>query len=219
MLQSQARALLVIFLSVCLIFFHSFVAYADDIYSWQDSSGVIVFGENPPANARSLKRLSQRPLSRYSSDKIISGFRVKPKSSEENNASSLQGSLRQENFSYDPTRSRLDSKSPKKAGGKNGILKSARLSYQDPSVQTNERGEVISCSVTLKNEGAVTASKISVQLTFPDGSFLSTIGPDKLEPTREGIYGIPSSSLPLKLNLGNSPKPEEVKPEVLLSYE
>ena len=62
-------------------------SYADTAYSWRDENGRIVFGNKPPANKSTGAKKVSATLSKYSSNKMFSHYRVKPKTLSDNNLS------------------------------------------------------------------------------------------------------------------------------------
>ena len=58
-------------LIILLILSNLNLCYAQNSYSWIESDGNTVYGTNPPENAREIKNLKTRKLSKYSSKKLL----------------------------------------------------------------------------------------------------------------------------------------------------
>ena len=180
-------------------------------YTWKDSSGRIFFGSKPPKNALDVKKVSAPPISRYSSDKVISGFGVKNKKS----ISDARASLGLKGLEPIVEKSIKSAKDNIKLKGKPPHLK-----YEEPKLTLNDLSEVTACDVSIKNQGKSEATDIVVQLTFPDGTFISAQGPEKLKAEEKATYSLPANSVPLRLSTKSGEKLslDTAKPEVMVSY-
>ena len=184
------------------LFFVVEIARAEDVYSWHDSRGNVFFGSNPPKNAVDLKKVGPHKISRYSSERVVNGFKVSDKNS----------------------RGILKKSSGNTAGAGNAPRikgSPAHLTYESPIITFNDRGEITSCAVEVSNEGKSLAADVLVQMTFPDGTFITAVGPEKLKAGEQSNFGLPENSVPLRISLkGNEhPTAETVKPEITISYQ
>ena len=65
-------------------------------YSWKDSSGRTIYGTKPPKNARVIEPLQTKPISRYSSKKMLARLgwekrsAIREKAIKQNNAKSKE---------------------------------------------------------------------------------------------------------------------------------
>lgn len=198
--------------SVLHIFFVAPYAFAQEVYSWTDSKGNLVFGSRPPKNAPDLKKVGPHVISKYSSEKVVNGFKVRDKNSpnkynpEKYNRASLKKNAG--GLSSNPD-------SPRIKGNP------AHLTYKSPLIKLNAKGEITSCQVQVTNEGKSLASDVVVQMTFPDGTFITASGPDKIKPNDQTDFELPASSVPLRISQKGEVQPtvESVKPEITVSYQ
>lgn len=220
-------------------------AGAEDLFQWRDSRGNLVFGSKAPKGATEVRKVKSAPISRYSSDRLVSSLRNRSGSSSSGTTpSALSAVVRQKKESSSQESVSASSQTPSEVTpsakkGKKSSAKTARarledkpsrakalsghalLNYQQPVLTVNEKSEVTSCSVEVRNEGGTPANRIVLQLAFPDGSFVTSIGPDSLASGEKAIYALPSKSIPLKLVTFSGPPytAESAKPEVIVSYE
>ena len=198
--------------SILHILFVAPHVFAQEVYSWTDSKGNLVFGSRPPKNAPGLKKVGPHVISKYSSEKVVNGFKVRDKSSP---SKFSQGKYSRASLKKNNSGIPVSPDSPKIKGNP------AHLTYKSPVIKLNEKGEITSCLVQVTNEGKSLASDIVVQMTFPDGTFITASGPDKIKPSEQTDFGLPSSSVPLRISQkgGIQPTVESVKPEITVSYQ
>ncbi len=200
-LPQQAIALL------ALVFLFVSPCSAEDAYSWKDKSGRTVYGSKPPKGAQGVSSLKTNSLSRYSSDKVLKRLGW----SEEANRAKL-------NAEAENTDSELaiPDEEPEVAP-----LSPAELKASSPNVQRNDTGDILGCSVEVRNEGGLSANSVSVSFSFPDGTLVPGVGPEEIAPNSKASYKIPDELLPFSTtnNLDDQPVAEAVVPSVIIDSE
>lgn len=182
----------------CIAFFLGLVlmgqqqARAETVYSWQDGSGRTNFGSKPPADARNVQPLSSNRVSRYSSDKVISRFRLGVPDT----------ALHEETIALEPLAQEPES--------------DTALQAASPRMTQNDKKEITACSVVVKNTSTEVVANISVAFEFPDGTFVPGLGPSSIAAQQEATYEVAANQLPLAvvLPVGSDGDVEDIKPEV-----
>ncbi len=161
-------------------------AVAEPAYSWVGADGRTYFGSKPAKNAKSVKKLNTKPLSRYSTDKMLKRLgwdeqRREAQGAVRNEAGTQLGSL----GTPEPEVSDADA--------------TTELEHDEVQISTTAEGAIASCSVSIKNNSATPYSGISVAFELIDGTLVPGEGPDSLGASASAEYVMPADLLPLTL--------------------
>lgn len=179
-----------------MITFISEPTWAEDAYSWKDKYGTLFYGDNPPENAIDVHPLKTKPLSRYSSDKLLDSY----------------GKTKEEVIPAPTTnkKSKLDEIVDAVTGL---VIDKKDLEQLDLAVEHNAQGQITKCEVSIKNNSSVNAGGVVVSFEFEDGSILPGSGPDTIMSNETAVFGIVPEMFPLKIKT-KSAKP--ANPKVLI---
>jgi hypothetical protein len=188
-------ASLVLFGSALLFFPGS--SSADGFYRWLDKGGRTVYGSKPPAGARDVKLLHGKPLSRYSSDKMLNRLGWKDQHNKQKSGSKSA------------------------SGGKSNpelpvTAQPAKLEHETPQVSYDESGSVSACQVKVNNSGKLPAQEVSTAFEFSDGTLIPALGPETIEAESSAVYTIPEELLPLRIARKGEKMGEPEPPRVIV---
>lgn len=147
-----------------------------DAYRWTDKEGAVYYGSKPPAGARNVVKLPAKNFSRYSSSKLLSGYRTRM--TEARAAVAPAAAVEEVNL----------------------IAAVSRLEESKLVVNHNDKGHVTNCKVTVRNVGDAAASDVLVSFEFDDGSIVPAKGPQIIGGKSEGLYYIEPDHLPLVIS-------------------
>ncbi|MBL7662403.1 DUF4124 domain-containing protein [bacterium] len=176
---------------------------ADDLYRWQDSSGQMVFGTKPPANAQKLEKLEKQTITRYSSKKLIQAYQPGPTTEPivEKDVLLNQNLDPNSETPQEVKKTPLEEQPPTEISSpdeKNFDLK-ATLTPGKTKITHGNQNEITSCKVNVKNNSSIAANKVLVMFEFEDGTTISAAGPEKVSPNEEATYYIPPDKLPVRI--------------------
>ncbi|MCB0323476.1 MAG: DUF4124 domain-containing protein [Bdellovibrionales bacterium] len=174
------------------------LAHGDNAFSWVDKNGRTVYGSTPPKAAAGVKKLNTKPLSRYSSDKVLKrlGWDEREKEAAAERSSS-----------------------PSDAGAGLPIdAAPAKLEPGEPNLTFGQAGEILGCRVTVTNPGAIPAAEISIAFEFPDGTLVPAVGPSTIAANSAADYVIPDELVPffVKVKGENPLDPAQQRPKVIV---
>ncbi len=169
------------------ILLNSTFAFADGVYSWEDSAGNSHFGNTPPPNALKLKKLAGNYVSKYSSAKLLKPLQQSRFASEEIIKPELKSS---------PTRI---SKEEARASLKEETLNFTELERGNLDIKYNKKNEITACAIVLRNTSAVPAANVLVTFEFEDGTLIPASGLDSISPDTTAKYEIPEDMLPISI--------------------
>lgn len=193
---SGSLARLVLFGFVLMLFPSS--SSADGFYRWSDKGGRTVYGSKPPAGARDVKLLHGKPLSRYSSDKMLNrlGWKNQPNKQKSGKGKSASGG-------------KSNTELPVNA-------QPAKLEHETPQVSYDESGSVSACQVKINNSGKLPAQEVSTAFEFSDGTLIPAIGPETIKAESSAVYTIPEELLPLRIARKGEKMDEPEPPQVIV---
>jgi hypothetical protein len=158
---------------------------ADEVYSWKDESGRLVFGNNPPAQSEEKKKV-EAELSRYSTEQVFERYGLTARAA----------------LSNKETVGEEESVLPASA--------SARLIHSEVDLDYDTENRITICSVEVTNQGDKTGTEVAVSFEFNDGSLIPADGPAELAPGESSVYFIPESQLPITIE--QAPHKSELDP-------
>ena len=147
-------------------------------FSWTDSSGRKIYGSKPPKDARNVERLNTKPLSRYSSTKMLARLGT-------------------------ATQNALNEKAAKTRKSKSKEVPSLLL-HDDIELKQDDAGQIISCRVVVQNPSTETYREVNVAFEFIDGTLVPAIGPEVVAAQSSAQYTLPQELLPMKLQIDSS---------------
>jgi hypothetical protein len=165
-------------------------AVAEPAFSWVGQDGRTYFGSQPAKNAKSIKKLDTKPLSRYSTDKMLKRLGWDEERMEAQKAAEREAA----SASLDADKG-LDNNGESEAE----LGTTIELQHEDVQISTNETGEITACSVKVNNNTKNSFSGISVAFELVDGTLVPGEGPDSLAATSSAEYVMPADLLPLSL--------------------
>ncbi len=272
-------------LFMCGVLVISSTAVADEIYRWTDAAGKSHFSANPPKGAKNVTPLSQGRFSKYSTEKMLKGYKrasisaaieqqlkgsdaekkhhdntrqddvivaekgIVDKSIAEQPAAvpiitntttfssttdepkgkffrekdlptGMNLGLVGETNSAGDTKEQIDNnKKPineanstvakekivinatKQANHQTNEIDSQgpALTHTTPVVKWGQNGDVLGCSVKVRNATLFPAKEVFVTFEFSDGTLLPASGPSEIEGYSEETFALPRELLPLNL--------------------
>ena len=168
-------------------------ARAQDSYSWVGKDGRVYYGNTPPKEGDSVTKLHTKTLSRYSSDKMLKRLGV-------------QAANKAQHASAEQRKQPLRETTP------------AHLEQAELHVDVNDKGQVISCIVSVRNTGTKEAKEVSVAFDFPDGTLLPGVGPETIAPNAAADYSMPKELMPLSIkpDAGEDGQQQVPSPRVII---
>ena len=151
-------------------------AYGES-YSWTDNSGRTIYGSKPPKDAGSVKRLNTKPLSRYSSKKMLGRLGYK--------------------------RSAIRKAATKSSKPKAEQIPSLLL-HDDVEIKQDDAGQLLSCRVVVQNPSTEVYKDVNVAFEFLDGTLVPAVGPEEVSARSSAEYKLPAELLPMKLQVEES---------------
>jgi len=159
-----------VFFSVCLIIPQT---GAGETYRWTDPAGNVVIGSKPPKNARNVTPFKTKPLSRYSTTRMLKRL------------PSTRASLSEPPAKTSSSESATD----------DSFVVAATLTASAIEVVSDEQGTTEEIRITIENNGTVTASGVRVQVKLEDGKVYQTLGPVELPAGTSESYRMEAKGL------------------------
>ncbi len=215
---SPANLCLVVLAVVLLV---TPVAWAETAVKWQDSSGRVFYGSNPPSSAKNVQKVPGKSFSRYSSERLLKPYRGRlattkaaPVVRETDLPDPLpppsEGAQTEPAIPVQETQTPADTSAPEFAQP----LKQGKL-----VLERNDEGEITKCQVMVANTAQSSAKNVSVAFEFEDGSYIPALGADSIAAGAEASYAVPSELLPLDIKFSrnlNGKQPTELLPKVII---
>ncbi len=216
-------------LIILLILGNLNLCFAQNSYSWIEPDGNKVYGTNPPQNARNIKNLKTRELSKYSSKKLLDKIsaRASLKSSPElklNEDISFLPILEDPTIKLNPKNILSKEKFKNKI---KKIEKVTNIKSREPSLENSKLVVILdeknskiinNCKVDVTNTGGKIANEITIAFEFRDGTLIAATGPSRLEVGETRTYKMTLDLLPFKLNFALSRKKPEKDFKIRVSY-
>lgn len=179
---------LILLASFLLLTFQT--AFAE-VYSWEDSSGSLHFGNTPPASATKVKKVANTTVSKYSSNKLLKPLQTGITSRTET-AVTLKPKANQI-----PETQLINQDA--RASLKEETLTLTELERGNLNIKYNKTNDITTCSITLKNTSSIPAANVLVTFEFEDGTLIPATGSDSIAPDSSANYEIPDDMLPISI--------------------
>ena len=157
-----------------------------EAYQWKDAEGNNYYGSKPPAGAQQVQKVAGKNFSRYSSSRLLSGYRPRLSDSAAAVAPKRKDSIEEVNL----------------------VPESVRLEEGKLTVNHDEQGRVVNCKVIVRNTTDLIAKNVLVSFEFEDGSIIPARGPESIAGMGEGMYYIEPAQLPVVVALDDRERPK-----------